>query len=43
MTAQPQTTHSDRDHAREALERVCARGDYEAARDYYIAEVKRRR
>ena len=35
MTAQPQTTHSDRDHAREALERVCARGDFDAAHDYY--------
>ena len=35
MTAQPQTTRSDRAHAREALERVCARGDFEAARDYY--------
>src|SRR5437764_10220453 len=35
MTAQPQATHSDRDHAREALEHVCARGDYEAAREYY--------
>ena len=35
MTAQPQTTRSDADHAREALESVCARGDFEAARDYY--------
>jgi predicted ester cyclase len=35
MTAQPRTTRSDRDHARAALERVCARGDFEAARDYY--------
>jgi predicted ester cyclase len=35
MTAQPQTTSSDRDHAREALEQVCARGDFEAARNYY--------
>src|SRR5712691_11174446 len=35
MTAQPQTTHSDRDRAGEALERVCARGDLDAARDYY--------
>ena len=35
MTAQSQTTRSDRAHAREALERVCARGDFEAARDYY--------
>ena len=35
MTAQPQTVRSDRDHAREALERVCARGDFHAARDYY--------
>jgi predicted ester cyclase len=35
MTAQPQTTRSDREHAREALEHVCARGDLEAARDFY--------
>jgi predicted ester cyclase len=35
MSTQPQTTNSDRDHAREALERVCARGDFEAAREYY--------
>jgi predicted ester cyclase len=35
MTTQPETASSDRDHAREALERVCARGDFDAARDYY--------
>jgi hypothetical protein len=35
MTTQPQTARSDREHAREALERVCARGDFDAARDYY--------
>jgi hypothetical protein len=38
MTAHPQTAHSDRDRAREALERVCARGDFEAAREYYSPE-----
>src|SRR5436190_6015428 len=38
MTAQSQTTHSDRDRAREALERVCARGDFDASRDYYSAD-----
>ena len=35
MSTQPETAQSDRDHAREALERVCARGDFEAAREYY--------
>jgi predicted ester cyclase len=35
MTPQPQTSRSDGDHAREALERVCARGDFDAAREYY--------
>jgi predicted ester cyclase len=35
MTPQPQTSRSDRDHAREALERVCAGGDFDAAREYY--------
>jgi predicted ester cyclase len=35
MTTQPETASSARDHAREALERVCARGDFDAARDYY--------
>jgi len=38
MSTQPQTTSSDRDHAREALERVCARGDFEAAREYYSSD-----
>ena len=38
MTTQPETASSDRDHAREALERVCARGDFEAAGDYYSAD-----
>jgi predicted ester cyclase len=35
MTTQSETARSDRDHAREALERVCARGDFDAAREYY--------
>src|ERR1700730_6079701 len=38
MSAQPETAGSDRERARHALERVCARGDFDAARDYYSAD-----